>query len=132
VYYTRYPHNKGRNSVDWWAACKVRPKLFMVETLKNDEDFSNEKVVNDYFQDDGSMGMTNIVLDDEEIQLFDDNAPMEEVNMDDVHYPIHNVHNDQFFNDNDELLDEDIELNDLDEELDDSNNDLDNSDDEWL
>ena len=71
------------------------------------------------------MGMTNIVLDDEEIQLFDDNAPMEEVNMDDVHYPIHNVHNDQFFNDNDELLDEDIELNDLDEELDDSNNDLD-------
>jgi len=60
----------------------------MVETLKNDEDISNEKVVNDYFQDGGSMGVTNIALDDEEIHLFYDNAPMEEVNMDDVNYPI--------------------------------------------
>ncbi|KAK7407486.1 hypothetical protein VNO78_09438 [Psophocarpus tetragonolobus] len=61
-------------------SCKVRTKLFMTETLNNEDDLSNEQGTKDYFQDDGSTGIHNVLIDDEEIQLFDANAPMEYIN----------------------------------------------------
>jgi len=66
----------------------------MVETMDNDEDFSNVKIAINYFQDDGSIGTHNIDIDNEIIQLLDAHAPMEEVNMDDIHNSIENVNHD--------------------------------------
>ncbi|KAK7386575.1 hypothetical protein VNO78_26908 [Psophocarpus tetragonolobus] len=76
---------------------------------------------------------------DEEIQLFDANAPMEDINRNDINFLMDNVQDDEFINNNednkedgltdeDKFTDEDVELDDVD----DSNNNLDNSDEEWL
>ncbi|WJX28226.1 hypothetical protein P8452_16973 [Trifolium repens] len=45
----------------------------------NDEQLDlNELVASDYYQDDGSFGTNNVVIEDEEVSLFDANSPMEE------------------------------------------------------
>ncbi|KAJ1400077.1 hypothetical protein SESBI_29803 [Sesbania bispinosa] len=54
VYYTRCPQGGSRASGEWWATCKVRAKLFPIETLNDEDDGSNELVDIEYFQDDGS------------------------------------------------------------------------------
>jgi len=105
--------------------------LFIVETLNNEEDFSNEHIAIDYFQDEESTRMSTILIDNEIIQLFDAHAPMEEVNMDDIQSSIENVNHDEVNNEHNEddgFMDEDEKLDDLD----DSNMELDESDEEWL
>ncbi|KAJ1384564.1 hypothetical protein SESBI_42446 [Sesbania bispinosa] len=115
VYYTRYPQGGGRASGEWWAACKVRAKLFPIETLNDEDDGSNELVDIDYFQDDRSARAQNLYIDDEAITLFDARALMEEVNINDIHHSMDNLHDDQFINENedseiDEFIDEDDEI----------------------
>ncbi|KAJ1406204.1 putative transposase, Ptta/En/Spm, plant [Sesbania bispinosa] len=115
VYHTRYPQGGGRASGEWWAACKVRAKLFPIETLNDEDDGSNELVDIDYFQDDGSVRAQNLDIDDEAIPLFDAHAPMEEVNINDIHHSMDNLHDDQFIYENedseiDEFIDEDEEI----------------------
>ena len=105
--------------------------MFIVETLNNEEDFSNEQIAIDYFQDEESTRMSTILIDNEIIQLFDAHAPMEEVNMDDIQSSIENVNHDEVNNEHNEddgFMDEDEKLDDLD----DSNMELDESDEEWL
>jgi len=131
VYYTKYPQSGSKNTSDWWAACKVRAKLFIVETLNNEEDFSNEQIAIDYFQDEESTRMITILIDNEIIQLFDAHALMEEVNMDDIQSSIENVNHDEVNNEHNEddgFMDEEEKLDDLD----DLNMELDESDEEWL
>ncbi|KAK7401211.1 hypothetical protein VNO78_12534 [Psophocarpus tetragonolobus] len=128
-------------------AWKVRTKLFMAETLNNEDDLSNEQGANDYFQDEGSTGFHNVLIDDKEIQLFDANSPMEDINQNYINFLVDNIQDDEFINNNehneedeltdedeftneDQLTDEDVELDDADERLDDSNNNLDYSDEE--
>ncbi|XP_029128809.1 uncharacterized protein LOC109806321 [Cajanus cajan] len=99
VYYTRYPQSGGRSSDEWWAACKVRPKLFMAETLNDEFGGSNELTYTDYYQDDGSIRAHQSVIHDETIPLFDGIAPMEEVGNNDIHHPMENLHHDHFIDD---------------------------------
>jgi hypothetical protein len=56
VYYTMYPQSNVRGSSDWWAACKVRRKLFVAESFNDEQLDLNELVASDYYQDDGSFG----------------------------------------------------------------------------
>ena len=105
--------------------------MFIVETLNNEEDFSNEQIAIDYFQDEESTRMSTILIDNEIIQLFDAHAPMEEVNMDDIQSSIENVNHDEVNNEHNEddgFMDKDEKLDDLN----DSNIELDESDEEWL
>ena len=118
VYYTKYPQRGSRASGEWWAACKVRTKLFMADTLNDEDDGSNEPATIDYYQDDGSIIRThNVIIEDEVISLFDAHAPMEEVNINDIHKPIDFL-DDQFINDNEDTesneSNEDVELYDSD------------------
>jgi len=99
--------------------------------MNNEEDFSNEQIAIDYFQDEESKRMSTILIENEIIQLFDAHAPMEEVNMDDTQSSIENVNHDEVNNEHNEddgFMDEDEKLDDLD----DSNMELDESDEEWL
>ena len=124
MYYTRYPQSESRAQNEWWAACKIRAKLFLAETLNAEDDDSNELHVIDYYQDDGSIRTHNIVTEDETISLFDANAPMEEVNVNEIHNPTGNLYDDQFIDDNEdslsnEFIDEDEELYDSESSSDD-------------
>ncbi|KAJ1429975.1 hypothetical protein SESBI_08037 [Sesbania bispinosa] len=70
-------------------------------------------------QDDGSARAQNLDIEDEAIPLFDAHAPMEEVNINDIHYSMGNLHDDQFIDENedseiDEFIDEDEEVVDSD------------------
>jgi hypothetical protein len=56
VYYAMYPQSNIRGSSDWWAACKVRRKLFVAESFNDEQIDLNELVASDYYQDDGSFG----------------------------------------------------------------------------
>ena len=72
VYYTKYPQSGSRATSEWWAACKVRAKLFMTDTLTDEDDGSSEAATVDYYQDDGYIIRThNTVTEDEVIPLFD-------------------------------------------------------------
>ncbi|KAK2456348.1 hypothetical protein QL285_003722 [Trifolium repens] len=51
-----YPQSNIRGSSDWWAACKVRRKLFVAESFNDEQIDLNELVASDYYQDDGSFG----------------------------------------------------------------------------
>ncbi|PNX91366.1 hypothetical protein L195_g047496, partial [Trifolium pratense] len=42
VYYTMYPQSNVRGSSDWWAACKVRRKLFVAESFNDEQLDLNE------------------------------------------------------------------------------------------
>jgi hypothetical protein len=114
VYYTMYPQSNVRGSSDWWAACKVRRKLFVAESFNDEQLDLNELVASDYYQDDGSFGTNNVVIEDEEVSLFDANSPMEDVDINDIHKPTSVPFTDQFIDDNEynvnsEYLDEDVD-----------------------
>ncbi|RDX90084.1 hypothetical protein CR513_28091, partial [Mucuna pruriens] len=64
VYYTMYPQKRDRVKGEWWAACKVRRKLFIAETINDEHDELNELDANDYYQDDGSLGTHNVIPED--------------------------------------------------------------------
>lgn len=87
VYYTMYPQRRGRAGGEWWAACKVRRKLFVAETFNDEHDELNELDANDFYQEDGSLVIHNVILEDEAMLLFDANAPMEEVGINDIYNP---------------------------------------------
>ncbi|KAL1321583.1 hypothetical protein AAHE18_14G137400 [Arachis hypogaea] len=86
VYYTKYLHSGYKSSGEWWAACKVRAKLFMNETLHDPDEHPNEQAdSNDFYQESVSeLRVQSVVLEDEVISLFDANAPMEEVNVEEI------------------------------------------------
>ncbi|XP_057739900.1 uncharacterized protein LOC130957009 [Arachis stenosperma] len=111
VYYTKYPHNGYKSSGEWWAACKVRAKVFMNETLHDPDEEPNEQAdSNDFYQESVSeLREQSVVLEDEVIALFDANAPMEEVNVEDINCPMDTLFNDEFINDNEEFDSEDSE-----------------------
>ncbi|KAJ1414085.1 hypothetical protein SESBI_19165 [Sesbania bispinosa] len=65
----------------------------------------------------------NLAIDDEATPLFEAYAPMEEVNINDIHHSIDNLHNDQFIDENedsenDKFIDEDEEVVDSDSSVD--------------
>ncbi|XP_045809328.1 uncharacterized protein LOC123903770 [Trifolium pratense] len=114
VYYTMYPQSNVRGSSDWWAACKVRRKLFVAESFNDEQLDLNELDASDYYQDDGSFGTSNVVIEDEEFSLFDANSPMEDVDINDIHKSKSAPLTDQFIDDNEysvnnEYLDEDVD-----------------------
>ncbi|KAF7823978.1 hypothetical protein G2W53_022122 [Senna tora] len=104
---------------EWWAACKVRAKLFMDETLNSVGEVSNEFSTSDYYQDDESLTIHDRTSEEEEINLLDAHGLMEEVNLDELPHPMNAPHIDQFIDDNEEtdhneFLDSDEELFDSD------------------
>ena len=101
VYYTMYPHNNGRGREDWWAACKVRRKLFIVESFNDEQDALNKMDTHNYYQDDGSFEANNVVVEDEDFFLFDTNSPMEEVDINDIYMPTKVPFTNQYINEND-------------------------------
>ncbi|XP_072058194.1 uncharacterized protein [Arachis hypogaea] len=105
VYYTKYPHSGNKSNGEWWAACKVRAKLYMNETLHDpDEEPNGQDDSNDFYQDSVSeLRAQNVILEDEVISLFDANAPMEEVNVEDINCPLDTLLNDEFINDNEDF-----------------------------
>lgn len=118
VYYTMYPQSNGRGRGDWWAACKVKRKLFVAESFNNDHVDLNQLDANGYYQDDGSLG-TPVAIDDEQVFLFDTNSPMEEVDINEIHNPTGVSFDDEFISEdddseNDYSFDEDEELYDSD------------------
>lgn len=102
VYYTMYPQRKGRASGEWWAACKVRLKLFVVKTFNDEHDELNKLDAIDYYQDDGSSGTRNVIPKDEVVFLIDANALMEEAGINDIYKPMDIPSVDQFINDNED------------------------------
>ncbi|KAF7824154.1 putative transposase, Ptta/En/Spm, plant [Senna tora] len=119
VYYTKYPVSGSRVNGEWWAACKVRAKLFMDETLNSVGEVSNEFSTFDYYQDDESLTIHERTLEEEEINLLDAHGLMEEVNVDELPNPMNAPHTDQFIDDDEEtdhneFLDSDEELFDSD------------------
>ncbi|RDX70321.1 hypothetical protein CR513_50460, partial [Mucuna pruriens] len=71
VYYTRYP---------------TKIKLFVAKTLNDEYDGSNESTTIDYYQDDGITRRHHIVIYEEAIPLFNENATMDEVSINDIHF----------------------------------------------
>ncbi|KAF7802611.1 hypothetical protein G2W53_041722 [Senna tora] len=104
---------------EWWAACKVRAKLFKDETLNSVGEVSNEFSTFDYYQDDESLTIHDRTSEEEEINLLDAHGLMEEVNVDELPNPMNASHTDQFIDDDEEtdhneFLDSDEELFDSD------------------
>ncbi|KAF7823771.1 putative transposase, Ptta/En/Spm, plant [Senna tora] len=104
---------------EWWAACKVRAKLFKDETLNSVGEVSNELSTFDYYQDDESLTIHDRTSEEEEINLLDAHGLMEEVNVDELPNPMNAPHTDQFIDDDEEtdhneFLDSDEELFDSD------------------
>ncbi|KAF7807706.1 putative transposase, Ptta/En/Spm, plant [Senna tora] len=119
VYYTKYPVSGSRVNGEWWAACKVRAKLFMDETLNSVGEVSNEFSTFDYYQDDESLIIHDRTPEEKEINLLDLDGLMEEVNVDELPNPMNAPHTDQFIDDDEEtnhneFLDSDEELFDSD------------------
>ncbi|KAF7841938.1 hypothetical protein G2W53_004236 [Senna tora] len=104
---------------EWWAACKVRAKLFMDETLNSVGEVSNEFSTFNYYQDDESLKIHDRTSEEEEINLLDAHGLMEEVNVDELLNPMNAPHTDQLIDDDEEtdhneFLDSDEELFDSD------------------
>ncbi|KAF7832658.1 putative transposase, Ptta/En/Spm, plant [Senna tora] len=104
---------------EWWAACKVRAKLFKDETLNSVGEVSNEFSTFDYYQDDESLTIHDRTSEEEEINLLDAHGLMEEVNVDELPNLMNAPHTDQFIDDDEEtdhneFLDSDEELFDSD------------------
>ncbi|KAF7812499.1 uncharacterized protein G2W53_033475 [Senna tora] len=119
VYYTKFPVSGSRVNGEWWAACKVRAKLFMDETLNSVGEVSNEFSTFDYYQDDESLTIHDRTSEEEEINLLDAHGLMEEVNVDELPNSMNAPHTDQFIDDDEEtdhneFLDSDEELFDSD------------------
>ncbi|XP_072081023.1 uncharacterized protein [Arachis hypogaea] len=111
IYYTKYPHSENKSSWEWCAACKVTAKLYMNETLHDpDEEPNWQDDSNDFYQESVSeVRAQSVVLEDEVISLFDANAQMEEVNVEDINCPMDTLLNDEFINDNEEFDGKDSE-----------------------
>ncbi len=64
---------------EWWATCKVKSRLFMVEKMNEDGATDDETMHDDFYQEDNVIGIANINDDVEVTTLFDSAGPMEEV-----------------------------------------------------
>ena len=106
VYYTVYPQSNCRGSTDWWATCKVRRKLFVAESFNDEQDDLNELNTDDYYQDDESFGTNNVVIEDEEVFLFDTNSPLEDVDINEIKKPMEVPFTNNGDSENDDFLDE--------------------------
>ena len=87
VYYTQYPNKRGRGVREWWAACKVRPRLFEVEQMRDDENMENFE--DDYYHEDESSEMPQqVTRDSDDILLHDTNAVMDEIPINEIYIPM--------------------------------------------
>ncbi|KAF7811966.1 putative transposase, Ptta/En/Spm, plant [Senna tora] len=95
IYCTKYPVSGSRVNGEWSAACKVRAKLFMDETLNSVGEVSNEFSTFDYYQDDDeSLTIHDRTSEEEEINLLDAHSLMEEANVDELPNPMDAPHTD--------------------------------------
>lgn len=95
VYYAPYPENRGRPN-DWHVAIKVREKLFLMETYRdNDSDDIAENVselpAEHFYQEDETHPIINTIASIEDnIALVDTRSPMEEISVDEIQGEINN------------------------------------------
>jgi len=76
-----------KGSGDWWAACKVRARLFDVETLG--DEVQSDSQTGDYYQEvESSQILNRSIAQDEDVQLRDENAPMTEILINEIHIPL--------------------------------------------
>jgi hypothetical protein len=116
VYYTKYPSTK--KSVDeWWAACKVKNRLFFEENLRVEGAMDDDIPRAEYYQDDETSRVVNLGHEYEITTLLDTDGPMEEVDINELRHHTE-VDDDQFINDNDTTEQESVESEDeIDESL---------------
>ncbi|PIN05533.1 hypothetical protein CDL12_21923 [Handroanthus impetiginosus] len=87
VYYTKYPSSRVKGSGDWWAACKVRVRLFDVEILRDEVQSDSQN--GDYYQEvESSQILNRSITHDKDVQLRDKNAPMTEILINENHIPL--------------------------------------------
>jgi len=93
--------------------CKVRARLFEVETLVDEG--QSDLQTNDYYQENESSEILyHSTTHDEDVQLRDENAPMTEILINEIHIPLDfqsvevlASEGEDEDNDNDSLLEED-------------------------
>ncbi|PIN07704.1 hypothetical protein CDL12_19726 [Handroanthus impetiginosus] len=70
-----------------WAACKVRARSFDVETL-GDKVQSNSQTGDYSHEVESSEILNRSITHDEDVQLHDENAPMTEILINEIHIPL--------------------------------------------